>query len=158
MTGFNHGVAGAVIAITIKQPLLAVPIAFLSHFVIDMIPHFGLDEKEVFGRRFNIILLADFLFSVSLMAFFWLLFIPPQIWLIWACMVAAASPDLMWAYHRLYVERLNKREPKLGYVARLHHKIQWSQTLRGLYVEAAWFLLIFSFILMRYYFITTSPR
>jgi hypothetical protein len=45
MTGFNHGMAGAVIALTVKQPVLAVPLAFLSHFATDMIPHFGLDEK-----------------------------------------------------------------------------------------------------------------
>jgi hypothetical protein len=147
MTGFNHGVTGAVIALTIKQPLLAVPIAFLSHFVIDMIPHFGLDEKEIFGRRFNIILLADFLFAITLMVLLAILF-PAHFWLIWACMVAAASPDLMWAYHRLYVERLNKRKPKLGYIANFHHKIQWSQTLPGAYVETLWFLLIGSYILL----------
>jgi hypothetical protein len=126
---------------------LAIPLAFLSHFVTDMIPHFGLDEKEMFGKRFNFILIADFLFALSLMIVLAILF-PSQMWLIWACMIAAATPDLMWAYHRLYVEHLNKQKPKLGIIARMHHKIQWSQTLPGMYVEVLWFLLISSYILL----------
>jgi hypothetical protein len=147
MTGLNHGITGAVIALIVKQPALAIPLAFLSHFATDMIPHFGLDEKELFGKRFNIILIADFLFAISLMAVLAILF-QSQMLLIWACMVAAASPDLMWAYHRLYVERINKQKPRLGVIAKMHHKIQWSQTLPGAYVEALWFLLIGSYILL----------
>jgi hypothetical protein len=112
-----------------------------------MIPHFGLDEKEIFGKRFNTVLIADFLFAVSLMAVLAILF-PSQMLLIWACMVAAASPDLMWAYHRLYVERINKQKPRLGVIAKMHHKIQWSQTLPGAYIEALWFLLVGSYILI----------
>jgi hypothetical protein len=124
-----------------------VPLAFLSHFAIDAIPHFGLDDRELFGRRFNIILIADFLFAISLMAVLAILF-PAHIWLVWVCMIAAASPDLMWAYHKLYVVHLNKRKINLGHIGRFHKKIQWSQTLPGAYVEALWFLLIGSYILL----------
>lgn len=146
MTGFNHGVTGALIALTVKQPALAVPLAFLSHFATDMIPHFGLDEKQLFKRHFNAILVADFLFAVFLMILLAVLF-PAQKWLIWTCMIAAASPDLMWAYHRLYIEHLKKRPVKLGKIAQFHGKIQWSQTVPGALYEAAWFLLIGSIIL-----------
>jgi hypothetical protein len=72
---------------------------------------------------------------------------PSRMWLIWTCMMVAASPDLMWAYHRLYVQHFNKRKPRLGNIARFHSKIQWSQTLPGAYVEALWFLLTGSYIL-----------
>jgi hypothetical protein len=146
MTGFNHGMTGAAIALAVKQPALAVPLAFLSHFVTDMIPHFGLNEQELFSKRFNLILFADFIFAISLMAVVAILF-PHQVWLIWACMIAAASPDLMWAYHRLYVEHLSKKQFNLGLIGRFHKNIQWSQTLPGAYVEAMWFLLICCFIL-----------
>jgi hypothetical protein len=147
MTGFNHGMTGAAIALVVKQPALAVPLAFLSHFATDMIPHFGFDEKELFGRRFNIVLVADFIFAVCLMATLAILF-PQHVWLVWACMIAAASPDLMWAYHRLYVEHLNKRAFRLGYIGRFHKKIQWSQTIPGAYVETLWFLLVGTYILL----------
>jgi hypothetical protein len=147
MTGFNHGMTGAAIALVVKQPALAIPFAFFSHFAIDMIPHFGLDEKELFKRRFNTILIVDFLFALVLMAVLAILF-PYHMWLIWACMVAGASPDIMWAYHRLYVDHLKKRPRNLGLIARFHSKIQWSQTLPGAYVEALWFLLLGSYILL----------
>jgi len=148
---------GAAIALIVRQPALAVPLAFLSHFATDMIPHFGLDEKEVFGKRFNTILVVDFLFALSLMAVLAILF-PAYMWLIWACMIAAASPDLMWAYHRLYIEHLKKKKLKLGRVGRFHSKIQWSQTIPGAYVEALWFVGIISFILIEYYSSVIAAR
>jgi hypothetical protein len=148
MTGFNHGMAGAVIALTVKQPVLAVPLAFLSHFATDMIPHFGLDEKQLFKRHFNIVLAADFLFAVFLMAMLAILF-PKHILLIWACMIAAASPDLMWAYHRLYVEHFKKRPKKLGRIANFHSRIQWSQTVPGFLIEAIWFVLMGTIVLYK---------
>jgi hypothetical protein len=141
MTGFNHGITGAVIALTIKQPALAIPLAFLSHFATDVIPHFGLGKENILNRKFSVVLVADFIFSVFLMAGLAVLF-PAHVWLIWACMIAAASPDLMWAYHHLYKVKIRKNKLKLGRVAKFHSKIQWSQTLAGIGVEAAWFLLM----------------
>jgi hypothetical protein len=146
MTGFNHGMTGAVIALSVKQPALAIPLAFLSHFVTDMIPHFGLEEEQLFKRHFNIILVADFLFAVLLMIFLAILF-PTHIWLIWVCMIAAASPDLMWAYHHLYIGHYKKLSKKLGRIAYFHSRIQWSETLQGAYNEAAWFFLMSIIIL-----------
>ena len=146
MTGFNHGVTGAVIALSVKHPALAVPLAFLSHFACDLIPHFAFPKKDHFTRKFNIVIASDFLFAVLLMVILAVLF-PAHKWLIWACMVAAASPDLMWAYHRLYVEHLKKRPAKLGLVGRFHSKIQWSQTLTGALGEGVWFLIMGAIIL-----------
>lgn len=39
MTATGHAVIGTVIAAKIGDPLLAIPIAFTSHFVADAIPH-----------------------------------------------------------------------------------------------------------------------
>jgi hypothetical protein len=141
MTGFNHGMTGAVLALVIKQPALAVPLAFLSHFVTDMIPHFGLGRENILNRKFTIILVADFIFSIFLMVVLAVLF-PAHLWLIWACMIAAASPDLMWAYHHLYRVKIKHRKLKLGKIALFHSKIQWSQTLPGIAMEACWFILM----------------
>ena len=64
MTGFNHGMTGAVIALTVKKPELAIPLSFLSHFAQDAIPHFGIPGYKLFTKKFNLGLLADFLFAV----------------------------------------------------------------------------------------------
>jgi hypothetical protein len=140
MTGTNHGMTGAVIAVLIHQPAIAIPLSFTSHFVCDSIPHFGLAPGDkLFDKKFNVTLVSDFLVAVTMMAILGILF-PAQRWLIWACMIAAASPDLMWAYYHLYVEKIKNRKPNLGPLARFHGWIQWSQTPKGWFVEIAWFM------------------
>jgi hypothetical protein len=120
MTGFNHGMTGAVLALVIKQPALAVPLAFLSHFVTDMIPHFGLGRENILNRKFTIILVADFIFSIFLMV-----------------VLAVLFPA-----HHLYRVKIKHRKLKLGKIALFHSKIQWSQTLPGIAMEACWFILM----------------
>ncbi len=141
MTGFNHGLTGAVIALTVRQPEIAVPFAFLSHFAQDAIPHWDYStrgkEENLLNRRFNLFLIADFVLSVGLMVLLGIHF-PGQRWLIWGCMTAAASPDLMWAYYRLYIQRIKKQKPRLNKFAHLHDRLQWSSSGKGAVVEAAW--------------------
>ena len=140
MTGTNHGMTGAVIALLVKEPVLALPISFISHYVCDAIPHYGIaQDEELLGKKFNTILIADFIFAVSLMVVLGFIF-PTQKWLIWGCMATAAAPDLAWAYYHLYLEKIKKRTFKLDIFSHFHHWIQWSQTPNGKFVEIAWFL------------------
>ncbi len=39
MTATAHALAGAVIATKISNPFIGLPLAFLSHFILDTIPH-----------------------------------------------------------------------------------------------------------------------
>lgn len=134
------------VALTVRNPLLAIPLSFASHFACDALPHFGVSDDKVFKRTFNIILVTDFLVSVAAMVVLGSLF-PAQRWLIWACMVAAASPDLMWAYYRLYLEHYKRiKNVQLGPIARFHARIQWSSTVPGLAVEAGWAALMITVI------------
>ncbi|MCL5090893.1 MAG: hypothetical protein M1514_02680 [Patescibacteria group bacterium] len=53
MLEFAHALTGAVIAAKVENPLVALPLCFFSHFVVDLLPHwnFHLDEeKNKFGR------------------------------------------------------------------------------------------------------------
>lgn len=147
MTGTNHGMTGALLALLVKEPALAVPLSFTSHFVCDAIPHSGMSPGEkLFSKKFTSLLIADFIFAVILMVVLGSIF-KQQRWLIWSCMIAAASPDLMWAYYNLYVETLKNRKPDYGLLARFHSWIQWSQTPKGWIVEGIWFVVIGSIIL-----------
>jgi hypothetical protein len=146
VTGFNHGMTGAVIALVIKQPELAIPLSFASHFACDNIPHFGVKKGTLFNRTFNIILVSDFLFAVLLMGILGWQFPEARV-RIWLCMIAAASPDLMWAYYELYLKKIKHRIPKLDPLARFHTWIQWSQTPPGAVIEGVWFLGMSSIIL-----------
>jgi hypothetical protein len=143
MTGFNHGMTGAVIALAVKRPELAIPLAFLSHFIQDAIPHWdygtGRPNGELFSKRFNIFLISDFIFSLTLMVLLGLA-LPYNTWLIWGCMAAAASADLMWGYYYLYKQKIKGKKVHLNWLARLHSKIEWSESLPGAIVEVIWFL------------------
>ena len=147
MTGTNHGMTGAVIALLVKEPVIAVPLSFASHFMCDAIPHFGVGEAAIFQRRFNVILVADFLLAVSLMILLGTLF-PSQRLVIWASMIAAASPDLMWAYYDLYMNKIKHQKPRLGKIARFHLRIQ-KESYRGAFTEIAWFAAMGTIILFR---------
>lgn len=147
MTGTNHGLTGAMIAVLVKEPAVAIPLSFVSHFACDAIPHYGLaKDEELLGNKFNLILIVDFILAVSLMAVFGIRF-PSQKWIIWGCMASAASPDLAWAYYHLYLEKLKKRTAKLDILSNFHHWIQWSQTPNGKFVEIFWFLSMGAIIL-----------
>lgn len=141
MTGTNHGMTGAVIAVAVRQPYLALPLAFLSHFACDALPHFGMESSQTFKKRFNLVLTADFLTALLTMAVIGSLY-PGQALTIWGSMILAASPDLMWLYHYGYVERYLRRPVRLGVLGRLHTWLQWSQTLPGLAYEVIWFALM----------------
>jgi len=150
MTGTNHGMTGAVIALVVKEPIIAIPLSFFSHFVCDMIPHFGLKDKpgepddELFKTKFNTVLVLDFIVAVFLMVLLGRWF-PDQKWTIWACMVAAAIPDALNVYTRIYLERVKKIPYKRE--EHLLSRIQISETRMGAFVELAWFLAMGAIIL-----------
>lgn len=135
MTATNHALTGAAIATLVRQPYLAIPLAFASHFFCDALPHFGL--KLAFNsKKMWLYLFAEFV-AMLLLAIFLLVSgtDQPIFWLIVAALFAM-SPDLSWYYYG--------KKNKLGKVARLdplnrlHAKIQWSETKLGIIPEIIW--------------------
>lgn len=67
-----HVVVGAAIATKIVNPLLAIPLAFLSHFALEKVPHWNPHlntEKKKYGRittQSTTIIVADVLLSLVL--------------------------------------------------------------------------------------------
>ncbi|MGF7229473.1 MAG: hypothetical protein ACQR33_05865 [Candidatus Saccharibacteria bacterium] len=142
MTATNHAVTGAVIALTLKRPELAIPLAFISHFVLDAIPHFGIHEDDVLKRNvhwlFRCVMTSDVILAVS--AFIILPIIGRNVvawgWIV-ASMTAAFTPDLVWIA-RYFEEMRTKISRPHGRYARFHQCIQWSETPWGLIVEIVW--------------------
>lgn len=151
MTATNHAATGALIAMVVKQPWLAVPLACLSHFVLDAIPHFGIHEDDVVRRNghwlFRTVVIADIILAVSLFIAMPIAgsHIVPWGW-IFAAMTAAFLPDMVWIY-RYFGEIRTKLARPHGWYAWFHQKIQWSEKPWGLIVEIVWFGVIFSSIM-----------
>jgi len=140
MRATNHALTGAVIGLTIANPALALPLAFLSHFAQDAIPHY--DNKERFplgSKQFTQTLLADaFLCGVLVLV---LAVSAPERWLASAvCAFLATSPDLMWIPRYMYAERTGIDPGPKGVIQRFHALVQWCERKWGLFVEIPWFV------------------
>jgi len=140
VTGFNHGMNGAVIALAVRRPEIAVPLAFISHYAADFVPHYGHSHGKVLTRQFNQFLAADFIIALICMAILGVLF-PHKLVLIWLCMVVAAVPDLIWWFYRKSV----KQWPKgLDRFTTWHYRVNSRSHINHLYFDAAWFGLIWA--------------
>lgn len=141
MTGVNHALTGIAIAVLVQRPEVAVPLALLSHFVLDMIPH---GVVEVYKRRqFRNYLILEALCMtiitlIAMGAF-------AHIWfLVGLCAVLAFAPDMLWPF------QLNGKlanAPGFRQFYWFHKRIQWSETKRGFVVEGLYAFVLVIFLL-----------
>lgn len=75
-----HILVGMIIGVTLKSPWLVIPIALISHFVLDAVPHWdGTFDKKAFKKKGTVkvsdidilIKFIDVIASISLMAYFY---------------------------------------------------------------------------------------
>ncbi len=105
MTATNHFLIGVSISLVVKQPLLALPLAFVSHLVADAMPHYG--GKAPFSQMKKVWMLDAFLLSIVLLGT-WYYF---GVYNVLVGFIAT-SPDLVWVYRFLVQEKRGKLPPK----------------------------------------------
>lgn len=142
MTETNHALAGALIGLAISEPLVAAPLAFASHFVLDAVPHYGsrLPDKILLKtKRFKVYLLADA--SACILLVLILALARPRNWLLAAiCAFVATVPDLFWLKKFISINKTGKDILSRNWFMRLHAIVQWSARPSGLAVEAAFLI------------------
>lgn len=137
MIAANHALTGAAIGLAVQQPLLAVPLAVASHFVLDALPHFSSQRMPTSSRAFLYYLAADAGICGAIVLT--LAILQPQFWLLACiCAFAAASPDFMWAKEFLSAQNGQKPKPRTNLLMKLHSKVQWYQKEPGIIVEIIW--------------------
>ena len=138
MTATNHALTGAIIGLAVASPL-ALPLAFVSHYLMDMIPHFGWPLPEKQNLKSNIF--RNYLIAEALLCFLVVLVlftVQPANWFLASiCAFLAAMPD-MFSYGR-YKNVRNNIEHKRNLYERFASKIQWFERPIGAVVEVAWF-------------------
>ena len=152
MTATNHAITGAAVALIAKKPELAIPGAFLSHFLIDALPHFKV-RGEVLERNRNklfwLINLVDLGFAVALFVILPIILRPLlPAWVTYTCMFAGIAPDVIWFY-RIYGEVKTKIVKSKNKFSQFHSYIQWSETPPGIVVEVLWFISMWSILIAR---------
>lgn len=149
MIATNHGLTGAAIAIVFAdKPLIALPLAFLSHFVLDALPHSGFDDMgghlAVPKKLFYSTLVLDA--ALLFLSFLVLVFNDAPL-LVYACWFLAGSPDLVWAYRYIIQEKTGRIKPLPTHgLNRFHSWVQWSQTRWGWVVEIPVMIFLFYFV------------
>jgi hypothetical protein len=143
MTATNHMLTGAVIAAAVQQPVLVVPLALLSHFVLDAFPHFGVEESDSAARNnhplFKAVLTIDLIVLFAALLFVPMIFdthVPA--WVLLVGMMAAYAPDVVWLSH-FWHDRQGHPRKAPGRLTRFHQKIQWFERPPGIIAEIIWF-------------------
>jgi len=136
VTASNHVVTGALLATNFHNPAVALPLAIVTHFVLDALPHFGKEPHTT--KKYMVILCSDIIVASSFLGF--LIVTQPNNWLLMiACAVMCAAPDLMW-FPRFWKEIHGKVSHKpMDMITRFHKKIQWGERPWGIYIELLWF-------------------
>lgn len=140
MRAINHALTGAIIGLTVSEPVVAVIAALVSHYVLDMMPHYSskTDNKPKLLRStlFKRLLYADAIGCIGLVL---LLGVDrPLHWVLAAfCAFVAAAPDFL-SINRYRTALKNKRW-KAGWYTAWASRIQWFERPIGAVVEVAWF-------------------
>jgi hypothetical protein len=143
MTGTNHAVTGAVLVAAIANPVVAIPLAFASHFLLDSLPHFG-ESNPKLSSLTKKVWTVDF---IVLSSFLLILFLTSN-WFLLAGAFAAISPDFAWIYRFVFKEKLGKVSPTAkNKFNNFHSSIQNYETKNGIVIEIVWFTFITSILL-----------
>jgi membrane-bound metal-dependent hydrolase YbcI (DUF457 family) len=147
MTATNHALTGAAVGLLIGQPLVAIPVALVSHYVCDAIPHYksAVPEKQhLKSRGFQNYLIAEA--AICFLIVLGLVLIRPEHWLLAAiCAFLAAAPDLISIDKFMAFRRGKKWQPSI--YNKFAGGIQWFERPSGAVVEIAWFVAVVSIIL-----------
>lgn len=134
MLATNHALTGAVIGSLLPLPL-GVPAAFVSHFVLDALPHYGIEHiKRNESKIYRLIVFSDI--AVALVGSLGLALLGH--WHMNLCAWIAWSPDLAWVVY--YLRHKSLRIAASHPLLRLHQKIQWAERPWGIALEFFYFI------------------
>lgn len=129
MLGFNHTLAGCIVAVITPAPLVPM-VAFASHFLLDMTPHFGRSKRVYpYTKEFKLLLLGDAILCVTSLLFAMYLF--PDMWFILGIGAFFSTlPDFLWL--------LNGKTKWLKGFLQFAEKIQWGERPYGWIFDACY--------------------
>lgn len=133
MIGFNHAAVGGLLAVTLPLPL-AVPLAFASHFLLDILPHYGIPpnrrNSSVVWRTVSIIDFVAAWVVIGGMALVW------GRYDIIICGLVAASPDFTWVARIIYARSFDLDYTKNATrFTHWHARIQLYERPWGIWIE-----------------------
>jgi hypothetical protein len=139
VTALNHTLTGVLIAS--QAPAGAAPVlAFMSHFLLDVMPHFGNHPTiRPWTQQFKTYLAIDLMLALAALGMGILLF--PDKWLlVVVCVGFATVPDALWLLQ-------NNANKLLQKILKFLKDIQWGESPKGWIYEVLFALAAISFII-----------
>lgn len=138
MTATNHALTGAIIGLTVANPWVAIPAAFLSHFICDIIPHFGVADEEVGKLWFRYYLAGEAFCCLAVVLVLYSMH--PAGWVAASfAAFAATTPDFASIRQFWYAYQGRSSQYTRGVCMRFLARTQWFQRPIGAAVELVWF-------------------
>ncbi|MDP2632675.1 MAG: hypothetical protein Q8P25_03055 [Candidatus Curtissbacteria bacterium] len=121
MTATAHALIGASIAVKVANPLLGIPLAIISHFVADMIPHWdaGTNHKKKTKLRLTTEATFDVLLGFALVILLFRNTVEPIY--LFSMVIAAQLPDWLKTPSDIFGFHI----PPFSWFDWLSHKTQW---------------------------------
>ncbi len=121
MTATAHALIGASIAVKIVNPIIGIPLAIISHFIADLIPHWdaGTNHKNKSALRLKIEATLDVLLGFALVFLLFRDLADPKY--LFAMVIAAQLPDWLEAPSWMFQIKIPHFTTWIDF---LSHKIQ----------------------------------
>ena len=122
MTATAHALIGASLATRISNPLLGIPIAILSHFIADLIPHWdaGTNHRQKSIMRLRAEATLDVLLGFALVIILFRNFAQTNPMYLFTMVIAAQLPDWIEAPSWMFGFKV----PPFSWLDWLGHKLQ----------------------------------
>jgi hypothetical protein len=95
MLSTPHLLVGAAIIKVVPDPLLGLPLAFLSHFALDSIPHWDGSPKAPFSKKLLGGIAVDYALGASLVLALTINYSSPSQYIFWLGAFLATLPDFI---------------------------------------------------------------
>lgn len=126
MTATAHALVSGAIAASIPNPLLSIPLSFLSHLVMDTVPHwdFGTNWRSRTKSKTGAVAITDTILGFSL-AYFLFSGKAENAGVLWACMIAGNLPDWLEAPWYMFFAKSDTKGPasRAGFWEKLTYRI-----------------------------------
>jgi len=120
MTATAHALIGASLAVKLTNPLVGIPVAILTHFVADLVPHWdaGTNHRQKTALRLKMEATVDVLLGFALAYILFWNFVDPQY--LFVMIIAAQLPDWLEAPSWMFGFKV----PPFSWIDWLGHKLQ----------------------------------
>src|SRR3989344_706659 len=120
MTATAHALIGASIAVKVVNPILGIPLAIISHFVADLIPHWdaGTNHRQKSLMRLRVEAALDVLLGFALVYLIFRNLVDPRY--LFVMVIAAQLPDWLEAPSFMF----NINVPPFSWLDWLRHQLK----------------------------------